>query len=133
MKIETGRTIEIIGYLGLAFMWIWLGTMYWGLPEQVPIHFDHRGQPDTYGHKLTVLILPFIASILFVILNRSAKNRIAGKLQALGVVIAMAILLVKSIQVAQGNAETIRLFFLPLAIGLVFIPGIAYAFSATKK
>jgi uncharacterized membrane protein len=133
MKPVTIRTIEITGYLGLAFMWIWLGITYRDLPDQVPIHFDHRGRPDGYGHKMITCILPLLATILFVILNKTAKNRLAGKLQATGVVVALAVLLVKSIQVAQGTAESLGAYFLPLAIGLVFVPGIASAFNAGKK
>lgn len=42
---------------------------FWGLlPDRIPIHFGFSGQPDAWGDKLTIWLLPAVATILFIVL-----------------------------------------------------------------
>ncbi|PTD94077.1 hypothetical protein C9439_04425, partial [archaeon SCG-AAA382B04] len=46
-------------------------TNYMGLPETVPIHFNAQGEPDAWGSKTSLLILPgvqvFVTALAFII------------------------------------------------------------------
>lgn len=61
------------GYI-LLFLVIFIPTYFYGkLPEKIPYHFDLAGQPDAYGSKVTILFLPVIAVILFVMMSLIPK------------------------------------------------------------
>ncbi len=38
---------------------------YASLPEQVPMHFDATGQPDNYGPRAMIWLLPAVAAMLW--------------------------------------------------------------------
>lgn len=40
---------------------------YWygQLPDTIPIHFGFGGEPDSYGHKATLWILPVVAAVCY--------------------------------------------------------------------
>jgi len=57
--------IEILGSLAL-FAGLLLPTLYFNyLPEEIPIHYNFSGQPDSYGPKLSLWILPLVSAFLF--------------------------------------------------------------------
>lgn len=43
---------------------IYLGLIYGDLPEQVPTHFNVKGEADAWSHKSTLWILPAIMTII---------------------------------------------------------------------
>jgi uncharacterized membrane protein len=56
-----------------GMIWGLLIFYYAKMPDIVPVHFDVKGQPDAYGSKRTLVVLPIIAVLLFTgmtILNR---------------------------------------------------------------
>ncbi len=65
--------IEWLGYALLAATFIWAGSMYFTLPDTIPVHFNIKGEADAYGGKLHILALPFVSAVLLVgmtMLNR---------------------------------------------------------------
>ena len=38
------------------------------LPDRIPIHFGFSRQPDAWGDKLTIWLLPAVGTILFMVL-----------------------------------------------------------------
>ena len=42
-----------------------IGFNYTQLPDQVPIHFDITGKPDSYGSKNTIWIIVGLAIIMY--------------------------------------------------------------------
>lgn len=59
------RLMEISGMVVFAAMWILTIYVYIKLPAVIPVHFNANGEPDNYGNKLTLLILPVIGSIIY--------------------------------------------------------------------
>lgn len=60
---------ETLAIAGLAFQ-IGILWRYWStLPQNVPTHFGISGTPDAYGGKSTMLLLPAIAVLLYVLLT----------------------------------------------------------------
>jgi uncharacterized membrane protein len=42
---------------------------FWAvLPDRIPIHFGFSGQPDAWGDKMMIWLLPTVAAIIFVTL-----------------------------------------------------------------
>jgi uncharacterized membrane protein len=57
--LEIGSTLGTI--FGIYLLW-----RYWAvLPHTIPTHFNFAGQPDGWGGKGTLLILPIVSVFLF--------------------------------------------------------------------
>jgi uncharacterized membrane protein len=61
--------LEFIALAAILFMVAYLLSHYGGLPDKIPTHFGPGGQPDAYGPKATIWILPIIAILTFSIFN----------------------------------------------------------------
>jgi uncharacterized membrane protein len=47
---------------------------FWAvLPDRIPIHFGFSGQPDAWGDKLTIWLLPAVAAIIFAVLTAVSR------------------------------------------------------------
>lgn len=57
-------TLEIIGLLFLVGMVVFIYTQWDQIPQQVPVHYNAKGEIDSWGSKYQIFILPII-SILF--------------------------------------------------------------------
>lgn len=69
----TDRTVEFICGALLAALWIGTWVAYNRLPEIIPQHFNGRGQPDDYGSRSFLFVLPALATVLYAgltVLNR---------------------------------------------------------------
>jgi len=138
------KTIEIIGWLLIIAVWGLTITNYSNLPDSIPTHYNGAGQADGFGGKATILTLPLIATILFIgmtILNKfphvfnyptnitqdnafrqyTNATRLIRYLKLI-VVFIFGLIAFKTIQNANGEADGLGIWFLPLTMGLIFIP-----------
>lgn len=72
---------RIIEKMTLTFMWgftcmtlFYLAAVYKELPSKIPVHFNFWGQPDRYGNKMEILILPIIQLILSVSMQATVRE-----------------------------------------------------------
>jgi len=57
--------LEAVAFAGLVFL-IGISTHYYSaLPATIPTHFNFKGEPDGWGGKGTLLLLPAIGVILY--------------------------------------------------------------------
>lgn len=151
MKIEltiTDKVIELIGWLYLLAFWVLTITSYSSLPDTIPIHYNGAGQIDRFGNKINILILPFIATILFVgislankfphIFNYPTKITEENALRQysnmtrmnrymkLILVLIFGLIAYKTIK----NTHNLGFWFLPMIMGLIFIPMIYFIIKA---
>jgi uncharacterized membrane protein len=51
----------------LVVLTLCLAAIYYGrLPDTIPVHFNTTGDPDRFGHKTTLLVIPAISLFLFI-------------------------------------------------------------------
>jgi uncharacterized membrane protein len=135
--------IELISVSMLLIMWIYAIYNYAELPDTIPTHFDGKGEIDDYGSKLTIWIVPGIATIMYVglfILNKfphfhnyminiteenALKNyrfstRILRTVNFLCVLL-MVFITYKIIESAKGTDFTLGNWFLPVVVGVSII------------
>jgi len=68
------NSILLISLLFVLLPFLYLASVYGGLPDQIPIHFDWKGNPDGWGPKYLLWFLPTIG-IPLVLLVMSAITR----------------------------------------------------------
>ena len=140
----TDKAIEIIGWFALLAIWVLVISNYSNLPDTIPTHYNGMGNADGFGNKTNILILPLIANILFVgitIINKfpyifnyptqiTEENALRQYTNATRMLRFMKLILVilfglitfKTIQGANGQSFGPSVWFLPLTLGLIFIP-----------
>jgi uncharacterized membrane protein len=147
LKLEltlVDKTFEIVGWILIFAVWGLTITNYTSLPDTIPIHFNGSGQADGFGGKENIFTLPLIASILFfglTILNKfphifnyptnitldnalsqyTNATRLIRYLKII-VVVIFGLITYMTIQNANGHADGLGIWFLPLTLGLIFIP-----------
>ena len=153
-KSTFDKSIELISF-GLVLLSIaHLGMEYAHLPETIPTHFDMNGQPDGYGKKTTLIILPILSALLFVVLftankyphtmnfpvkitekNAAFQYENATRMIRIIMFFIVAIfysIIYKSIQIANGKAFGLGAWFIPIFL-IVLFGTIAYYLSKSMK
>ncbi len=147
LKLEltkTDRALEIFGWVSIFAIWALPVASYTTLPETIPIHYNIAGQADNFGEKSNLFILPVVATILFIaltILNKfphlfnypagitqhnalkqyAIATRFIRYLKFIIVMIFGSIVLL-TIRNANGKPNGPVAWFLPLILGLIFLP-----------
>lgn len=147
LKIElsiTDKILEICGLLILLILWTMVVLNYTSIPETIPRHYSFSGKPDSYGNKTTFLILPIIATVLYVgitILNQfphilnyptgitsqnaARQYNIATKLIRYlkpMVVFTFSVISFSIYPAAEHHFSGLRMYFIPVFLGLIYFP-----------
>lgn len=148
-KIKVKRTLADqaveIGSLFLIFaLWIFVYSHYDNLPKTIPTHFNGAGIADGFGDRWMIFTLPGIATTLYIaltILNRfpdlynysteitlenaldqyTNTTRLMRYLKLI-IVVIFGLIAFQTIRHANGQTEGLGIWFLPLTMGLIFIP-----------
>lgn len=67
------RWLERLSIVGLLAFWGFAVYMYPRLPEIIPVHFNIKGEIDDYGNKITWLLLPVVATLLYLLLTMFSR------------------------------------------------------------
>ncbi len=138
------KIVELLGIISIVAIWVLVITSYNSLSDTIPVHYDLDGKVDIIGGKENIFALPIVATILFLgltILNRYPHHfnylnkiteenahrqySIATKMirfLKLIVVIIFGLIEWKTIQNAQGIADGLGMWFLPIIIAPIVIP-----------
>ncbi len=54
------NSVLLISLVFVLLPFLYLASVYGGLPEQIPIHFDWKGNPDGWGPKYLLWFLPTV-------------------------------------------------------------------------
>jgi uncharacterized membrane protein len=149
------KVFELLGWFALLVIWVLTIVNFNKLPDIIPIHYNGAGEADGFGGKANFLTLPIIATILFVgltLLNRvphifnyptniTKENAIRQYTIATRLIRYLKLILVviigfiafRTIQNANGQMDGLGTWFLPLTLGIVFIPLIYTIVRLIKK
>ncbi|MGW8124079.1 DUF1648 domain-containing protein [Roseivirga echinicomitans] len=149
------KVMEVLGWLLLIGIWVLTLDSYPNLPDTIPIHFNAAGKPDGFGSKWNILTLPVIASVLFIgmsILNKyphvfnypeSITEEYALKSYTMAtrlirvlklvLVIIFGMIVYSTLQNINGKADGLGPWFMPLTLGMIFIPIVYYLIKAMRK
>jgi uncharacterized membrane protein len=138
------QVFEILGWIFISAIWIFTIINYASLPDTIPTHYNSEGQADGFGGKLTIWVLPVLAIALFVALTQLNKfphvfnypinitpdNALVQYTHAtrliryvkLIIVFIFGLITYRTIQHANGQAGGLGGWFLPLSMGLIFVP-----------
>jgi uncharacterized membrane protein len=151
IKLElrsSDKIIEGLGWISVIGIWVLTLYNYFELPEIIPTHFNARGEADGFGSKSNLLSLPIISTALFLgltILNKkphlfnypsaiTVENALQQYTNAtrllralkLVIVVIFGLIVLRTIQNVNGNADGLGTWFLPIAMAMIFIPVFYY-------
>jgi uncharacterized membrane protein len=148
----TDKLLELFGWGVLLALWVWTGTSYSNLPDSIPTHFNAAGEADGFGRKASIFGLPVVASLLYIgltLLNRvphifnfptpvTQENALIQYMNATRMIRFLKLILVvvfggisfQTIQQANGETDGLGVWFLPVTLGLIFLPLIYFVIKS---
>ncbi|MBC3787998.1 DUF1648 domain-containing protein [Spirosoma utsteinense] len=144
-----------MGKLFLIVMWGLTLYIFLKLPDRIPIHFNAIGQADSYGDKATFVMLPLLATALYMGItktneyphifnyvtqitesNAQAQYTLATRLLRfikLSVLLVFSVLIVLIYLTAIGVTSGLGTWFLPLFTGFLLIPAVITIIQSLKN
>jgi len=144
MNIDSSRLWENFSLAGLIFGPAALALNWQNLPAQVPIHYGLLGNPDSYGPKETLLILPVLSFLLYALLsygqrhpersnvpwkindaNRAQTYALVKQLlsgEKLAMVVFLSYLQWATVSIALEHSQGLGVWFAPLSLVGVLSP-----------
>ncbi|MFN3755642.1 MAG: DUF1648 domain-containing protein [Flavobacterium sp.] len=153
-KTKTDFFLGILTVVLLVCFWGISIFYYPSLADEIPIHFDYKGEVDNYANKETIFLLPLIGTILVGFLTLVSKNpetfnysveiteenaeRQYGNallmMKTMRLVILFVFMLIEweVIQIGLGKSKGLGAWFLPFFLAVVFVPIIYFVIRSKK-
>jgi len=144
MNLDSSRLWENFSLAGLIFGPVALAQNWQNLPAQVPIHYGLLGNPDSYGPKETLLILPVLSFVLYAVLSygqrRPERSNVPWKIndanraqtyalvkqlltwEKLVVVVMLSYLQWAGVSIALQHSQGLGVWFAPITLVAMFSP-----------
>lgn len=141
-KTNSQRILEIISFVTVVMLWVYLFTSWSSIPDKIPSHFNAVGEIDSWGSKGSLIGTPVVMTLLYVMLiilslfpqiynypvTITAENAAAQYGNARSLMLWLSLQLVAiftyitcaTIQVGLGNAKGLGLWFLPVLLIAMF-------------
>lgn len=144
------KAIETAGIVLLAVLWICTLLAWYKLPATIPVHFNAAGLPDRYGNKITLFILPLLATAVYTpltALNRyphifnyivpitenNAQQQYLAATRLLRI-LKLSITLICLVIVAMTYfTNRLGAWFLPFVLVLLTAPTVYYVWQAQRR
>ena len=152
---QTDKILEVVGWVSVFGIWALTLTNYSILPEIIPIHFNGVGKADGFGNKTHIFVLPIISTLLFIglttlnkhphifnypsqITKENAVHQYTNatrmmRVLKLVIVLLFGLIVFKTIQNVNGHAGGLGTWFLPLTMGMIFIPILYFLIKSLKQ
>jgi uncharacterized membrane protein len=133
------RILQIVAIAAVVALLAFAVRVWPELPATVPTHFGFSGEPDRWGSRAWLLVLPAMATLLFVVLTllerapqiynypievsstNAPRVYVIGRQLVLSlkliVVVTFAVIFHTSVEVALGNATALPSWFLAAVLG----------------
>jgi uncharacterized membrane protein len=137
------RNIEVLSALILTATWFLAVYAFSFLPETIPVHFDLKGNPNRFGSKANLVVLPIISTILYTgmtIINRyphifnypvkiTEENALrqytnaTKMLRVLKLVVLIVFFTIVFFTVRSASGATFQgIWILPFMLAVVYVP-----------
>ncbi|HTO37723.1 MAG TPA: DUF1648 domain-containing protein [Brumimicrobium sp.] len=148
------KLIDLLAWILLALIWVYIFMNYATLPDVIPTHFDAGGTADDFGAKETIFLISFVITALFTGLSiliryphtfnypitlteeNTSKNYALAtrliRLMKLMLTIIFALIIWKTIAISKGELEELGTWFLPGILGLIFLPTVWYLITVRR-
>lgn len=149
------KNLELTSKIFLVVMWGLTLYTFLKLPTTIPIHFNAAGHADNYGNKMTLLILPVLATIIYFGLtqlnkyphifnymtkisedNAEKQYTIATRMLRFlkfSILLIFSLIILFTYLTTIGVTNGLGFWFLPLTFGLLLIPTIISISQSFKK
>ncbi|MGB0863075.1 MAG: DUF1648 domain-containing protein [Saprospiraceae bacterium] len=149
------KVLEIFALLGIIAIWAICIYNYSSLPETIPRHFNAAGEPDAFGNRNSIWILPIVTTGLYIGLTWVAKiphafnypikitsenaalqyEKAVQMIRILKVIITIGLsyMTYESVRVALGESQKMGSFTLILFLFAIFGLIGWYLFQIKKK
>ena len=128
-------------FIIMSIPWIYLGMIWNELPATIPTHFGVSGQPDAYGSKDQILLVPVINTIIaigtyFLLRNiykidpkRKNNNNIGvmSKIAVMVVVLLSAISILIIYWTLHGKVDGFNIFFCAISLFFAYIGNLLHS------
>jgi hypothetical protein len=139
--------LEIVSLAVLAAIFLTLATYWPELPNRVPRHYGFAGNPNNWGNRDWMWVLPVTATVIYLSLTVAARypglinlpltvNRDRPEVRKLllnmtlvlkaTILFTLAYINWIGIHIALGRAETLGPIFLPVFLAVTFGPIVFY-------
>jgi len=145
---------EIFALIGVLIL-VFITAKYWHiLPDTIPTHFNAFGEPDAWGSKKSIFLLPVVTSVIYILLTilsrfphtfnyicRITEQNARFQYQnARAMLICMKAEMVytfifiqwQTITVALGKANGLGVVFIPILIFIIFGTAIYFIYRSVK-
>lgn len=148
------KQLEIVNYFLISIFWMINSLAYKHLPDEIPTHYNGLGEVDAYGHKITIFLLPIIATILFIVLTITAKKphtfnysveinsenietqykNAMRFMQTLNLFVLLIFIFIdyQTIQIAFNKSDSLGIWFFPIS-GIIALIIISYSVIQSQK
>lgn len=149
------KWLELIGWISLVGIWVYTLMNYSKLPDQIPIHFNLAGEADRFGNSIGILLLPLVATVLFIgmgIVNKyphkfnyptiitphnavyqyTIATRMIRSLK-LSIVLIFGLIVYETIKYTQGDIDGLGTWSLPLILILIFAPVVYFLVLGARR
>lgn len=149
------RAIDRAHWILLALSWSIPIYYYPKLPDTIPLHFGLHGEADGFGSKLTIWLLPIIATILLLAIKaqmkhpekfnylakitpENAKYQYKLQLNLLRYILLVVLLLFiildsHTISLALYDVKILNVLFFPMIILLIAVPIFVTIHRSTRQ
>jgi len=149
------NALEVTSTIFLVVMWVLTLYTFLKLPPIIPIHFNASGHADNYGNKLTILILPILATVIYFALTQLSKyphilNYMTKITEAnaqkqyttatrmlrflkLTILLIFSLIILFTYLTTKAVTDGLGFWFLPLTFGLLLAPIVITISQSLKK
>ena len=146
--------LRYAGLIVVLGLWILVLVAYGELPEQVPMHFDAAGNPDRWGDKAELFMLPALATLMYGFMailskfprsfnypvritatNAAFQYRLGLRLIdwiSFSVPLLFGVGMIEIMSIAMGRGPILGGLLLPLLVGFVLIPVVYFVWKAFR-
>ena len=149
------KMLETASAIGLIVMWVITYNVFFKLPNMIPIHFNGFGKADNYGDRFTLLLLPIMATVLYLSItylnkfphifnygvtiteaNVEKQYRLAMRMlrfAKLSILIIFTIIIAEVYFTVKGSIDGLGWWFLPFTLALFIVPTFWMIFLSYSK